>query len=573
MQSNDVFPTFDAMVNVTLGISNMMADTNEQMVDNGVAQKYTVLDNIVACGISDEVDRNLNTSPAQRIASEMFNDNFNSCLSMSDSDIRGYLKTFNELPQAQGQVRMMPGAQRNIRAFVQFISHRARQDLPLDEVVYDTTMQVEMFDMRRDHERFIDQSETLAKSAKPASFKTTSVWFDWSKLCVNYLRLIPGQNGVPLSYVVRDNEGPDRSEKPTFLDVYEATAPLKGAAFNADTAEAFILIKALVTGNTEAETTVNIHENDRNGRAAFADLRIKYEGVGIHAVARTSAEDDINKMFYIGEKPPSMTWDIFSSRLVAAYKKIDDVERIPAGQHVYSDEAKLMKLMKAIKADFLEPVKSSINVAIAANPTNKFTFESAMMAFRNKVLEKYPPNAMGQTMSRRQIRKVERDDNASRQRTGRGTHANNRNGRRIKIHERRLHRDNKLMTLRDGRVIDYHPSYRFDKRLEMPFFTQAQRDNLRQQRDNWKRSRGGRNSGNNGGGGNSHRSIHELASAVSDAVSVLSRQIQSTTSAVPETVQLRDGNSTIASERNNQEKGRTGHRSIMGGRNEQSRGI
>ena len=410
------------------------------------------------------------------------------------------------------------------------------------------------------------------------------MWFDWSKLYTNYLRLIPGQTGVPLSYVVRTNEEPDRSEKSSFLDTYEATAPLKGPSFNADSAEAFILIKALVTGNTEAETTVNIHEGTRDGRAAFADLRIKYEGVGIHAVARTSAEEDINKMYYIGEKPPGMTWNTFSSRLLAAYKKIDDVEQMPPGKHVHSNETKLMKLMNAVKADFLEPVKSSINVAIASNPETPFTFESAMMAFRNKVLEKYPPNAYGQSMSRRQIRKVDREAHSktkgswkyggSGKEGGRnygGVNTSGKGSKRIKIKNRRLHRDNKLMTLRDGRVIDYHPSYNFDRNLEMPFFTHAQRDNLRQQRDSWKKIRNG-NSGSGGRGERNAggRSIHELATAMSDAVSVLSRQIQSTNQGVPVNVTVEEGGS-IGSGSSQTNKG-IGHRSAMGGRNEQSRG-
>ena len=72
--------------------------------------KYTVLDNVVACGISDIQQANVGTSPAERIANEIFNDNFNACLSMSDADITCYLKTFSELTQAQGQVKLCLGA-------------------------------------------------------------------------------------------------------------------------------------------------------------------------------------------------------------------------------------------------------------------------------------------------------------------------------------------------------------------------------------------------------------------------------------------------------------------------------
>ena len=62
------------------------------------------------------------------------------------------------------------------------------------------------------------------------------------------------------------------------------------------------------------------------------DMKRKYEGVQIHSVYRTSAEYDINHMYYNGEHPPTMTWDIFSTRLKGAYKKIDDIEQHPPGQ-------------------------------------------------------------------------------------------------------------------------------------------------------------------------------------------------------------------------------------------------
>ena len=76
---------------------------------------FTVLQNIIACGISDQNGPgNLTTSPAERIATEMFDNDFDACINMSDDDIKSYLKTFCDLAQAQGQVRLMPGAQRGL---------------------------------------------------------------------------------------------------------------------------------------------------------------------------------------------------------------------------------------------------------------------------------------------------------------------------------------------------------------------------------------------------------------------------------------------------------------------------
>ena len=172
-------------------------------------------------------------------------------------------------------------------------------------------------------------------------------------------------------------------------------------------------------------------------------------------------------------------------------------------------------------------------------------------------------------LSRRQIRQMDRRGDSKRHKTWKSGSAASKGERCITIQNRRLHRDNKLMTLRDGRVIDYHPSYNFDRRLELPFFTQEQRDNMKQQREAWRRSRGPRSNNTGHGSVGNNRSMQEVVSAMNDAVSVLSRQIQSADRSVPGSIQMNDGGSTIGE--NTHGGGKTGHRSIMGGRNEQSR--
>ena len=46
--------------------------------------RYTVRDNMVACGISDERQQNAGSSPAERIAKEVFNDSFEQYFVQSD---------------------------------------------------------------------------------------------------------------------------------------------------------------------------------------------------------------------------------------------------------------------------------------------------------------------------------------------------------------------------------------------------------------------------------------------------------------------------------------------------------
>ena len=54
----------------------------------------------------------------------------------------------------------------------------------------------------------IELVTTNSKAADPGKFKDERKWPEWEKLFANYLSVIPGVNGIPLSYVVREAEEP-----------------------------------------------------------------------------------------------------------------------------------------------------------------------------------------------------------------------------------------------------------------------------------------------------------------------------------------------------------------------------
>ena len=49
-----------------------------------------------------------------------------------------------------------------------------------------------------------DQDETTRNAADPGKLKEERTWTEWEVKSENYLFTIPRVNGVPLSYVVRD---------------------------------------------------------------------------------------------------------------------------------------------------------------------------------------------------------------------------------------------------------------------------------------------------------------------------------------------------------------------------------
>ena len=81
----------------------------------------------------------------------------------------------------------------------------------------------------------ISQSDVKSKAATPGPLVSESTWTKWEPKFENYLSVIMGMNGVPLSYGVRENDNPDRTgPHADFVDDTIACAPLNGVNFEAD---------------------------------------------------------------------------------------------------------------------------------------------------------------------------------------------------------------------------------------------------------------------------------------------------------------------------------------------------
>ena len=79
-------------------------------------------------------------------------------------------------------------------------------------------------------------------------------WEDWSPTFINFLRAIPGRNGVPLSYVCREyDQSLAYNPNVDFIENYTFQAPLYGEAFAVDAAEVHTYLVNFMSGNATAE--------------------------------------------------------------------------------------------------------------------------------------------------------------------------------------------------------------------------------------------------------------------------------------------------------------------------------
>ena len=73
-------------------------------------------------------------------------------------------------------------------------------------------------------------------------------WKHWEEKFVNYARSHIGANGVPLPYMIRENEEPDiNGEHPDFINKTVACAPLEGEYYAAYRMSVFNIVVSYTT--------------------------------------------------------------------------------------------------------------------------------------------------------------------------------------------------------------------------------------------------------------------------------------------------------------------------------------
>ena len=80
---------------------------------------------MIARGVND-VDILLGDTPAFRLATDIFGDDFTTCMDKTFVELDSDFKTYSALTQAQGQIRLLPVIKRNIKAFIQWVRDEQR---------------------------------------------------------------------------------------------------------------------------------------------------------------------------------------------------------------------------------------------------------------------------------------------------------------------------------------------------------------------------------------------------------------------------------------------------------------
>ena len=196
-----------------------------------------------------------------------------------------------------------------------------------------------------------EQSDTVSKAADPGKFKNERKWPEWEPAFVNYLSTLPGVNGVPLSYVVREKEVPDPgTEYNSFNEQAVACAPLTGPTFQADSRKAHQLLKSFLQTET-AEQWIQPLARRQSGRDDMKALRSHYSGEGNTTRRIADAERARDSLHYKNEK--SMPFSTFLDnlqRMFNTFKKEGEEITEPAKVRILLKKVEHPQLQNAVSA-------------------------------------------------------------------------------------------------------------------------------------------------------------------------------------------------------------------------------
>jgi hypothetical protein len=128
-----------------------------------------------------------------------------------------------------------------------------------------------------------EESDSLSTVSDPGNLKRQKDWLVWSLSLTNYLLTILGQEGVPLSYFIRENDEPDYKEEDEedfdFEQLSIKCALLVGVFNKTDARKVHQLIYGFLQGET-AKTWIKPTEKRQNGQVAFKAIQAHYGGKG-----------------------------------------------------------------------------------------------------------------------------------------------------------------------------------------------------------------------------------------------------------------------------------------------------
>jgi hypothetical protein len=290
------------------------------------------------------------------------------------SEIADVLKTYSTRTAAAGRITSGLVRIKRMQALAHWVRDFKRVNKEatidgLDAVTFLTALSVSE-ERAKARETDKDTAEARAKEASPGKLTSEKDWEKWETRLVNQLSILQGVLGVPLVYVIREDDTVDQDPErvfDTFTEECIAKCPLTGPSFEADARTVHQLIESYTSGEN-SEVWVKRLRRHHNGRMDMEALRAHYRGEGNQSRRISDAETLRDTLNYRGES--TMPFATFLAKVQRMFNLFEQIGE------PYSEAAKLRFLFDKVQNQELKHPLEAVRTLVSMNP-DSFTFTSA----------------------------------------------------------------------------------------------------------------------------------------------------------------------------------------------------
>jgi hypothetical protein len=338
---------------------------------------------LMYCGFENPASR-------QAIAEDGFN-SYQDIAGLDDKDVNSLADGFSSRTQANGKIIFGLSRTTRLKSTVHWVQDfiRISREPSLagigDEAAFRVVIEVaRQRSKMRKHKA--DDSDKLSAAASPGKLKRQKDWPVWIRGLGNYLSTMQGVSGIPLSYIIREQEAPDYSNEADddFEQLTIDCAPLIGLVFKTDTRKVHQLIHALVQSEI-AETWVTPKQKKQDGRIDTQALRDHYGGEGNKTVRIKEAENLRKNLQYKNER--TMAFEKFLTTMQLMFNGFND-----SGE-VYSESQKVRLLFDKVQHPQLETTKQTLQISynLATDDTVGYDFIANSLSAEVANLQDFTP--------------------------------------------------------------------------------------------------------------------------------------------------------------------------------------
>ena len=290
---------------------------------------------------------------------------------LTEKDIRDMAEEFGKRTMANGRIVFGLGRTKKLIGAMHWVQDCYRSNDPPESVAFNEQALYEALSLSQVRKADIDLVATNAKAVEPGKFKDERKWPEWEKAFANYLAVIPGVTGIPLSYVIREHDVPENGrEYSSLTDRMIARASLQGQFFVADAKRVHNLLLGFLQGEN-TENWIRSVARYQDGRREMEALRRHYAGEGNSTRRIADAKQIQQSLHYKSER--ALSFSKFLDSLQRMFTIFED-EGEPLTERAKVDEL-LTRVQNSALAAAVAQLRYQLNTTgvtftVAANHLN-----------------------------------------------------------------------------------------------------------------------------------------------------------------------------------------------------------